>query len=176
MGLSERWKNLRNLFRKWKKAPFVQGVWIGYEKYGLQSDLEYFEERIYIEKIQEMSLEEVAWVREGPQSKNARISRLEPLFTESKFWLPPKVYHPDAGGICTWHVEVKQEVLMLNGEPVIDQKTGAMVTIDTPGSAEVIYTPYNGPSKAELRCASGASYSASASRSSAWTKTATCTT
>jgi hypothetical protein len=35
---------LRDLHVKWSAAPGVQLVKVGYEKYGMQSDIEYFEE------------------------------------------------------------------------------------------------------------------------------------
>lgn len=149
MRSSERMDNLVNLWKKWKRAPYVQAVRVGYERYGLQADTEILEERILREKL-DMQWEELAWPREGPPSKIARIGRLEPYFRMSQFWMPPKVWHPDLG-VCTWRVTTQQEPLMLEGQPVRDKKSGAIVMVDVEGSAEIIYTPYKGPSKAEVK-------------------------
>lgn len=106
MKLSQRKQFLKDLHRKWKNAPGVQDVRIGYETYGLQTDNESIEEDIIREKIEGMNIEEVNWVREGPQSKNNRIERLEPYFRNSQFWMPPKIWAiPAEGGKaceCFW--------------------------------------------------------------------------
>ena len=46
MELQDKWMWLRDLRAKWRAAPGVQGVFVGYEKYGAQSDLQYFHERM----------------------------------------------------------------------------------------------------------------------------------
>lgn len=119
MTLSQRWDAIKNLHRKWSAERGIQMVRIGYERYGMQTDLEYFEEQMLREKITGMSIEEVAWVREGGQSKTNRVERLEPYFRNSQMWMMPKVWHPDHGGICTW--EVKE------------------------GDSKITYYPYRGP-------------------------------
>lgn len=86
MNLRERWQNLKNLWERWSKEPGVQMVKVGYERYGMQSDLEYFEERMEIEEIH-FDIQEVAWPIEGPGSKEDRIERLVPDFMQGKFFL-----------------------------------------------------------------------------------------
>jgi hypothetical protein len=86
MSLAERWTNLKNLWTRWSNEPGVQLVKVGYERYGMQADLEYFEERMLIEKMH-FPIEEVAWPKEGPGSKEDRIERLVPDFMQGKFWL-----------------------------------------------------------------------------------------
>lgn len=100
MKQSERWANLKSLHQKWKKAPGVAHVRVGYERYGMQTDLEYFEERMIAEEIP-MDLIEVSWTRDGTVSKGDRIGRLEPLFRNSRFWFPRKVWRPIDGN-CIW--------------------------------------------------------------------------
>jgi hypothetical protein len=100
MKQSERWENLRNLYLKWSKQPGVAHVRVGYERYGMQTDLEYFEERMISEEIG-MDLVEVSWTRDGTVSKNDRIGRLEPLFRNSRFRFPSKVWRPIIGN-CIW--------------------------------------------------------------------------
>lgn len=114
MRLSDRWTAIKDLFKKWKKAPGVQMVRVGYERYGLQADTEYFDEKIIQEKIDGLSIDEIAWVREGGQSKKARVGRLEPYFRNSQFWLPPQVWVN--GGPHTWHVDTEHSMIVY--EPV----------------------------------------------------------
>lgn len=149
MGLSDRWLNLLNLWRRWHKGPGIEYVGVGYEKYGLQSDIEYIEEKIYAERL-ELSIEEVSWTRDGTQSKTARIGRLEPYFRNAAFYVPPKVQHPDYG-LSTWRVVSDTEPMMVNGQQVIEPKTGAVVMVEVEGSEKIIYTPYKGPSRREAQ-------------------------
>jgi hypothetical protein len=65
---------------------------VGYERYGLQSDLEHFEIMQRIEQCP-FPIEEVAWVREGPQSKADRVQRLVPDLKSGRMFLPFVVWH-----------------------------------------------------------------------------------
>jgi phage terminase large subunit-like protein len=86
MGLAERWTRLRDLYKKWTTTPGVLVVKVGYERYGSTSDLEYFTERMEIEK-DSFEIVELAWPLEGPGSKYDRIQRLEPDFRQGKVYL-----------------------------------------------------------------------------------------
>ena len=90
MKLHERWHALRGLRRRWMREPGVQGVRVGYERYGLQSDLEHFELEMERDK-DAFEIVELAWPREGPGSKYDRIQRLVPAFKKGKFLLPEVV-------------------------------------------------------------------------------------
>lgn len=86
MSLAERWHALRALRRHWMRQPGVQQVRVGYERYGMQSDIEHFE--IEMERDREaFEVVELAWPREGPHAKNDRIQRLEPYFRNGRFYL-----------------------------------------------------------------------------------------
>jgi hypothetical protein len=86
MNLKERWTNMRNLRRKWLSRPGVQLVKVGYEKYGMQSDIEYFE--MEMERDGDaFEIVELNWVLEGANSKNDRVQRLVPIFIQKKFHL-----------------------------------------------------------------------------------------
>lgn len=91
MKLSERWEHLRRLWQRWSKATGVMNVTVGYEQYGMQADIEYIQERQEIETIR-FPIVEVNWVREGSQSKEDRIQRLEPDFKNGRFYLPATIY------------------------------------------------------------------------------------
>lgn len=86
MKLSERWQRLRDLRKRWLAEPGVQMVRVGYERFGLDDALEYFEERMRAEK-ESFEIVELAWPREGPGSKIDRVQRLEPAFKAGKVYL-----------------------------------------------------------------------------------------
>jgi hypothetical protein len=99
MKLSERWDMLLMLYRKWRDAPGVQIVRVGYERYGQQSDDEYFQERMRDLKDDGdmFAIDELAWPNEGSNSKKDRVQRLQPDFELGKFFLPITVKHPEFG-------------------------------------------------------------------------------
>lgn len=99
MKLSERWDMLLHLYRKWADAPGVQMIRVGYERYGQQSDDEYFQEKMRLMKDpkDQFSIEELAWPNEGRNSKGDRVQRLQPDFEGGKFYLPPLIKHPEFG-------------------------------------------------------------------------------
>jgi len=85
--LQGKWKWLRDLYEKWKGERGVQGVSVGYERYGAQSDLQYFEERMRTERVS-FQIEELAWPRSGSGSKRDRVQRLSPDFKAHRFFIP----------------------------------------------------------------------------------------
>jgi len=88
MGLTERWVMLNGLRKKWKRAPGVQHVRVGYERFGAQSDIEYFEEKMKEPANEAFEILELNWPRDGDVSKDNRIRRLEPDFRNWSFYLP----------------------------------------------------------------------------------------
>ncbi len=87
MDLSERWTNVRNMYVKWKRAAGVQSVRCGYEGFSAQADLDYFEERMKVEKIR-FDIEVLMWPREGAGSKVDRVQRLGPDMKTHKIFIP----------------------------------------------------------------------------------------
>jgi len=96
MNLSERWQELSRLYMRWNGAPGVQLISVGYERYGAQSDIQYFEEQMKKEGQPRFAITELNWPRAGLGSKTARIQRLEPDFSNNKFYLPAKVWRANA--------------------------------------------------------------------------------
>lgn len=101
MKLSERWDHLKRLWQRWNRATGVMSITVGYEEYGLQADIEHIEERQQIEGVH-FPITKVNWVRQGSQSKEDRIERLEPDFKGSRFFMPATVFRMEDGGECFW--------------------------------------------------------------------------
>jgi hypothetical protein len=113
MPLSERWERLRNLHHKWANTPGVQLLKVGYERYGMQSDDEYFDEKMRISGYR-FEIERLAWTGErGGESKTHRVERLEPDFRQSMFYIPGKVWnHAVEGGVARWSVDEETEEIV----------------------------------------------------------------
>jgi hypothetical protein len=125
MALSERWERLRDLYKRWSNMIGVQMVKVAWERYGMQSDLDYFTERQRVEKVY-FGIEEVNWTGErGGESKKKRVGRLEPDFRGESFFVPWKVSHP-ALGVARWQIKE--------------------------GSDEIAYEAVRGPHAEERRC------------------------
>lgn len=106
MTLSERWTRMRELHKKWSRANGVKHIGVGYERYGAQSDDEYFQERMKAEKYF-FEIKELNWARDSGQSKVERVERLEPDFRNSRFFLPLPVWN--AGAASVWSVDTDHE-------------------------------------------------------------------
>jgi hypothetical protein len=126
MKLSERWKNLRDLHVKWSRMPGVQLISVGWERYGVQADIEYFEEQMRLEGHR-FEVKELNWTGQvGAQSKASRVGRLEPDIRLGKFFFPWRVYHP--------HVTV----------PGSNQRSDSVIWFITPGDDAIHYRHYAG--------------------------------
>jgi len=90
MNLRERWLALRGLRRKWMAAAGIQGVFCGYERYGMRSDLDYIEEQMELDR-DSFDLKELNWAQDSAQSKPDRVQRLVPDFFQGKFYLAAAV-------------------------------------------------------------------------------------
>jgi hypothetical protein len=87
MDLQERWEWLKNLYLKWVQEPGIQTVKVGYEKFGALADLDYFKEKMTVERVS-ISIEELEWPKEGDGSKVDRVQRLGPDIRSRRFYLP----------------------------------------------------------------------------------------
>ena len=107
MTLSQRWTMLKTLYRRWSRMPGVQHIAVGYERYGQQSDDEYFQEQMELdarrrEPDAHFVINELAWPREGGGSKRERVERLEPDLRNGRLFLPFPVLHESRPK--TWRV------------------------------------------------------------------------
>lgn len=87
MTLSERWTMLKGLRSKWVRQPGIQTVTVGYERYGMQADIDHFNEMMRLE-TSFFPIEEVSWVRDGENAKDDRIRRLVPDHQNWRFFYP----------------------------------------------------------------------------------------
>ena len=110
MPLSERWRMLKMFYRKWSQARGVMHCAVGYERYGMQGDMEYFSERMDAENAH-FEITELNWPREGDQSKKARVERLEPDVRIGRMMFPAVVYEATRGE-CFWHMDTNQSKLV----------------------------------------------------------------
>jgi len=105
MSLSERWDLLKRLRTKWKRAPGIREVKIGYERYGAQSDIEHFKEMMRIDGSS-FPIYELNWVGGGgSQSKKDRIQRLEPDLKDGSFFWP---YPTDKNRLTSLQMDAKE--------------------------------------------------------------------
>lgn len=88
MSLKERWEMLKYLRFKWLKARGVQCVTVGYERYGMQCDIDHFQEKMEDEKCA-FPIEEVSWTENRTEhAKDDRIRRLIPDHQNWCFYYP----------------------------------------------------------------------------------------
>lgn len=146
MTLSERWRNLRTVYHRWSEMRGVQHVEVGYERYGAQSDDEYFQEQMILEQKRGQRnaffmIEELNWPREGGNSKQERVERLEPDFRNGRFYLPLNVLSD--GQPATWRVET--DIASKNFGVVDYLKGGGLTRLQMQaiegGSADLVCKP-----------------------------------
>lgn len=87
MNLKERWDMLKGLHKKWTAEPGIQGVYVGYEKYGMQADIQHYEQMMEIEGYF-FPIQELSWTRDNVNTKDDRIRRLVPDLSSWRFYFP----------------------------------------------------------------------------------------
>ncbi len=116
MGLRERWTALYGLVKVWRAMPGVQLVKVGYERYGMQADLEYFNEQMLVTK-DAFEIIELNWVQgETGQAKDDRVQRLQPDFQAKKFFLPMLCVRKDENGAMVPYETAAQKKVREGGQ------------------------------------------------------------
>lgn len=92
MDLKRRWEAVRGMRKEWIGKPGVQMVWVGYEAFGAQADLDYFYEQMQVENSS-FVIDELKWPRDGEGSKDDRVQRLGPDLRSHKFFVPKHSEH-----------------------------------------------------------------------------------
>jgi len=92
MDLRERWERTAMLYHKWRGAPGCRNVYVGYESFGAQADLDYFEEQMKKPRDENeggrFPIVELAWPRDGEGGKTDRVQRLTPDLKAGKLFIP----------------------------------------------------------------------------------------
>jgi hypothetical protein len=88
LDLMERWEGFAQMYTRWKNAPGVQIIKMGYESFGAQADLDYFREQMKLPNRPRFEIEELAWPRDGEGSKVDRVQRLTPDLKAGKIFFP----------------------------------------------------------------------------------------
>jgi len=105
MDLRERWERTAQMYHRWKRAPGVQNVKVGYESFGAQADLDYFEEQMQDpRKGGHFPIEELKWPRDGEGSKVDRVQRLGPDLRSHKIFVP---YDTDENRLTSTQLRLK---------------------------------------------------------------------
>ena len=89
MDLRERWEKTSLMYHKWRREPGIRNVYVGYEAFGAQADLDYFEEQM--KKPDEggsFPIEELMWPRDGEGAKTDRVQRLSPDLKAHRIFVP----------------------------------------------------------------------------------------
>lgn len=94
LNLKQRADAVLRLHRKWR--PKV----VGYERYGLQADIEYIKERQKQDNYR-FEITEVA----GQMAKHDRIKRMMPVFSDGRIWLPIDRWYTRVDGKSTDLIE-----------------------------------------------------------------------
>lgn len=80
LSLTERWEAVRDLHKQWKP------ILVGYERYGLMTDIDYFKERMEHENYR-FAVTELA----GSTAKYDRIAAMEPSLRAGRWWWPKEI-------------------------------------------------------------------------------------
>jgi hypothetical protein len=146
MKLSERYQFLKQLYEYWSTQPGVQVCLVGYERYGMQTDLEVIEEWQRRDNCH-FPIQEVHQPQDqSAHSKQDRIERLEPDMRRSRFLLPLVVHHPEFGGrdgVATWRVWTDADTAAAAPD--------SLEAAWKPG--QMVYTPLIGATRLQRACA-----------------------
>jgi hypothetical protein len=89
MDLRERWTRTAQMYHKWKRDPGCRNIKVGYEAFGAQADLDYFQEQMATPQGGGyFVIDELMWPRDSEGSKSDRVQRLGPDLRTHKFYLP----------------------------------------------------------------------------------------
>jgi hypothetical protein len=161
MKLSERWGYIKQFKHKWGSHPGVKGVKIGYERYGMQVDLEVMQDLMMQEKNW-FPIEELKTKQRGQHAKADRIRRLEPDIRERRFLFPCVAYNEDFGPpgyrVCYWSIWTEKEKQALTEKIKVAEEDGDDVLVQSlePELAynvgQIIYRPMDGLTRRQRDC------------------------
>jgi hypothetical protein len=149
MGLRERWTAMRDIRRVWMRQPGVQTVKVGYERYGMQSDMEYFQEQMLLDK-DAFEIIELNWTSDGTRAKEDRVQRLQPDFAMHRFFLPMLCVRQDDKGNRVEFETARQRQVREGGQafrifrPVVSRDhEGNVYSLNKGFLEEYLHFPYS---------------------------------
>jgi hypothetical protein len=114
-------------------------VKVGYEKYGMQADIEYFQ--LEMQRTGEaFAIEELAWPREGDHSKWSRFERLEPDIRDGRFYFPALIAVKGQGRLLLAHGRGRRRIRQRHPKPCGDnsvQSPSRAMRAGTPGAIAI---------------------------------------
>jgi len=141
MQLKERFDKMVELRRKWLNSPGIQSVFVGYEAYGAQADLDYFNEK-FQSGIGSFEITELKWPREGLGSKQDRVQRLEPDFRAGRFYLP---YDTDVKKLTSNQLKVNEHKPYRIAKPIKQRDSeGNIYDLTQHFKEQVHFFPFGG--------------------------------
>jgi hypothetical protein len=162
MKLSDRWDYIKQFKRKWERHPGVETVKVGYERYGMQVDVEVLKDMQRREN-NIFPIDELNTPRRGQHAKPDRIRRLEPDIRERRFLFPCVAYHGDFGApghrLCYWSIwtEEKKAALLEEVRQATEDGDTQRVERLKPALAynigQITYHPMRGLTRRQRECA-----------------------
>lgn len=147
MDLRERWVRTAQMRHKWTHMPGVQYVYVGYESFGAQADMDYFEEQMKKPPEQgeggRFTILELEWPREGEGSKIDRVQRLGPDVRTHKVFLP---YPTDEKNLTALQRKAMQTGRAYLIAPVIKRKdeNGTIYNLADQTKLQLGFFPFGG--------------------------------
>jgi phage terminase large subunit-like protein len=144
LNLKERTEKLFALHKKWKPVA------VGYEQYGLQSDIEHIES-VMSQYNYHFNIIRLGAGKGAKLSKIERISKLQPVFQQRRFLLPFRIHYVDYQGHIHNLVDVfiKEEYLsfpVAKHDDILDS-IARILDVDMlaffPQTEEYVYNPDN---------------------------------
>ena len=139
MNLDDRWKMLKHLRKKWVRAPGVQIVQVGYERYGAQSDIQHFETMMRIEG-ESFPIEEVNYPG-GDRADHIKDNRIRRLIPDHKNW---RFFYPYKGDVTkAQHKAIQDGQEFLLAKPIKQRNQDGMIydIVDHLVNNELLFFP-----------------------------------
>jgi hypothetical protein len=143
MDLKERWEHFSLMYKRWTRMPGVQNVRMGYESFGAQADMDYFEEQMKKAGQPRFEIVLLEWPHDGEGSKIDRVQRLGPDLRSHKLYIP---HHTDPKSMTRNQRQAVAEGLTYRlAQPIIRKdEEGKKYNLSDEFKMQLHYFPYGG--------------------------------
>jgi hypothetical protein len=143
MDLKERWEHFSLMYKRWTRMPGVQNVRMGYESFGAQADMDYFEEQMKKAGQPRFEIVLLEWPHDGEGSKIDRVQRLGPDLRSHKLYIP---HHTDPKSMTRNQRQAVAEGLTYRlAQPIIRKcEEGKKYDLSEEFKMQLHYFPYGG--------------------------------